>query len=67
MDPRFSFKSYPRVDNAFKSFNLLNYELVRHKIFEKRHKTWKAELMMYLAFSVIGITMGFIASLMQLF
>ena len=67
MDPRFSFKSYPRVDNAFKSFKSLNFDLIRHKIFEARTKTWKTQLMMYLAFSVIGITMGFIASLMQLF
>ncbi len=66
MDPRFSFKSYPRVDNAYKLHQSLNYDLIRHKIFEQRPKTWKNEVLMYCALMLIGLSTGFICSLVFL-
>ena len=65
MDPRFSAKQYPRRDNVFKTKKSLNFDLVKTKVFMERKPGKCIVFMEWVAFGIIGVLVGFVASIMS--
>lgn len=66
MDNRYSFKMYPRIDKVFTHKKSLNYDLMRTKIMKEREYGPWTNFMIWFAFGLVGILMGFVASIMVL-
>lgn len=66
MDPRFSLRKYPREDNVYRAHRSLNFDQVRTKIFKSQPKARFPEANTWLGLAILGFTMGFVASLMNL-
>jgi len=66
IDPRFSKKIYPRIDNIYKSKRSLNYDLLRTKIFRERKPLTKCHgLVVWMPYAILGSLVGLTASIMS--
>ena len=61
MDPRESFKLYPRKDTQYTRFGSLNFELIKTKVFLDRPTPKYHDYMVYLIYAIIGIATGILA------
>jgi chloride channel 7 len=65
MDPRMSMKLYPRPDTLYKKKSSLNFDLMRAKVFVERKRNKCVPWLQLIALMVIGLIIGFIASVME--
>lgn len=63
MDPRASFRAYPRVDKVYLNRGSLNFDIVRTRIFRNWPEPHNHELMVYLIYLLIGVSTGLICVL----
>ena len=64
MDPRFSEKIYPRRDTAYKAKKSLDFDIMRAKIYQDRHRGKWTNIMEWTAYCLVGLFTGFTAAIM---
>lgn len=64
MDPRLSFKVYPRLDQEYKARGSLDFDMIRTKIFKDRPEPPRHDVMVYTIYAFIGILTGLLAVLL---
>ena len=66
MDPRFSLRQYPRVDNVYKSKSSYNFESINSKVYLKRpYNNTEEAVKRWLIHVIIGFFVGVIAFCMS--
>ena len=58
MDPRESFKIYPRIDQQFRTKGSLNFDIIRTKIYKERPQPPRHDCMVYTIYLLIGLMTG---------
>ena len=64
MDPRRSFREYPRKDTYYRSKSSLDFDVVRSKIFLKREEGKCDRFNRWVAHSMLGVATGTVAFMM---
>ena len=57
-----SMVSFPRRDYTYQKDRSLNFDLLRTKVYKDRELPYQANIMEWVAYAMVGITVGFVAA-----